>query len=48
MKINSYRPFILDKIREAYIDKIHYNNNKVSSDVNKLRYFKLQYTDKHS
>ena len=36
LKRNSYPTFILDKITKAYIDKIHYNNNKVSSEVNKL------------
>ena len=36
LKRNSYPPFILDIIIKAYIDKIHYNNNKVSSEVNKL------------
>ena len=36
LKRNSYPPFILDKIIKAYIEKIHYNNNKVSSEVNKL------------
>ena len=40
--------FILDKIIKAYIDKIHYNNNKVSSEVNKLRYFILPYIGKYS
>ena len=35
LKRNSYPPFILDKIIKAYIEKIHYNNNKVSSEVNK-------------
>ena len=40
LKRNSYPPFILDKIIKAYINKIHYNNNKVSSEINKLRYFK--------
>ena len=40
LKTNSYPPFILDKIIKTYIDNIHYNNNKVSSEVNKLRYFK--------
>ena len=48
LKRNSYPPFILDKIIKAYIDKIHYNNNKVSSEVNKLRYFKLPYIGKYS
>ena len=48
LKRNSYPPFILDKIIKVYIDKIHYNNNKVSSDVNKLRYFKLPYIGKYS
>ena len=43
-----YHPFILDKIIKAYIDKIHYNNNKVSSGVNKLQYFKLPYIGKYS
>ena len=36
LKRNSYLTFILDKIIKAYIDKTHYNNNKVSSEVNKL------------
>ena len=48
LKRNSYPPFILDKIIKTYIDKIHYNNNKVSPEVNKLRYFKLPYIDKYS
>ena len=48
LKRNSYPPFILDIIIKAYIDKIHYNNNKVSSEVNKLRYFKLPYIGKYS
>ena len=48
LKRNSYPPFILDKIIKAYINKIHYNNNKVSSEINKLRYFKLPYIDKYS
>ena len=48
LKRNSYPPFILDKIIKAYIDKIDYNNNKVSSEVNKLRYFKLPYIGKYS
>ena len=47
-KRNSYPPFILVKIIKAYFDKIHYNNNKVSSEVNKLRYFKLPYIGKYS
>ena len=29
LKRNSYPAFILDKIIKTYIDKIHYNNNKV-------------------
>ena len=41
LKRNSDPPFIIDKIIKAYIDKIHYNNNKVSSEVNKFRYFKF-------
>ena len=45
---SGYPPFILDKIIKAYIDKIRYNNNKVSSEVNKLRYFKLPYIGKYS
>ena len=48
LKRNSYPQFILDKITKAYIDKIHYNNNKVSSEVNKLRYFKLPYIGQYS
>ena len=40
LKRNFYPPFILDKIIKDYINKIHYNNNKVSSEINKLRYFK--------
>ena len=48
LKRNSYPPFILDKIIKTYINKIHYNNNKVSSEINKLRYFKLPYTEKYS
>ena len=48
LKRNSYPPFILDKIIKAYINKIHYSNNKVSSEINKLRYFKLPYIGKYS
>ena len=48
LKRNSYPSFILDKIIKAYIDKIRYRNNKVLSEVNKLRYFKLPYIDKYS
>ena len=48
LKRNSYPPFILDKIIKAYINKIHYNNNKVFSEVNKLRYSKLPYIGKYS
>ena len=48
LKRNSYPSFILDKIIKAYIDKIRYKNNKVLSDVNKLRYFKLPYISKYS
>ena len=48
LKRNSYPPFILDKIIKAYIEKTHYNNNKVSSEVNKLRYFKLSCIGKYS
>ena len=48
LKRNSYLPFILDKIIKAYIDKIHDNNSKVSSEVDKLRYFKLPYISKYS
>ena len=48
LKRNSYPSFILDKIIKAYIDKIRYKNNKVLSDVNKLRYFKLPYIGKYS
>ena len=48
LKRNSYPPFILDKIIKTYINKIHYNNNKVSSEINKLRYFKLPYIGKYS
>ena len=44
---NSYLPFMLDKILKADIDKIHFNNNKVFSEVNK-RYFKLPYIGKYS
>ena len=47
LKRNSYPPFILDKIIKAYMNQIHYNN-KVSSEVNKLRYFKLPYIGKYS
>ena len=46
LKRNSYPPFILDKIIKVYFDKIHYN--KVSFEVNKLRYFKLPYIGKYS
>ena len=48
LKKNSYPPFILDKIMKAYINKIHNNNNKVSSEINRLRYFKLPYVGKFS
>ena len=48
IKRNVYPPFILNKFIKAYIDKIHYNNNKVSPKVYKLRYFKLPYLDKYS
>ena len=48
LKRNSYPPFILDKIIKTYIDKIHYNNNNISSEVNKLRSFKLPYISKYS
>ena len=47
LKRSSYPPFILDKIIKAYMNQIHYNN-KVSSEVNKLRYFKLPYIGKYS
>ena len=47
LKSNSYPPFILDKIIKTYINKINYNNNKVSCEVNKLRYFKLPYIGKY-
>ena len=47
-KRNSYPPFILDKTIKTYINKIYYNNNKVSSKINKLRYFKLPYIGKYS
>ena len=40
LKRNSHPAF---KFIKAYIEKIYYNNNKVSSEVNKLRYFKLLY-----
>ena len=30
------------------INKLHYNDSKVSSEINKLRYFKLPYIDKYS
>ena len=43
LKRNSYPPFNLDKIIKAYINKIHYSNKKVSSEVNKLRHFKVPY-----
>ena len=48
LKRNCYPPFVLDKIIKAYINKIHYSNNKVSSEINKLRYFKLPYIGKYS
>ena len=48
LKRNSYPPFILDKIIKDYIDKTHYSINEVSSDINKLRYFKLPHLGKHS
>ena len=48
LKRNSHPPFILDKIIKTYINKIHYNNNKVSSEINKLQYFKLPYIGKYS
>ena len=48
LKRNSYPPFILDKTIKAYINKIYYSNNQVSSEINKLRYFKLPYIDKYS
>ena len=48
LKRNSYPPFIYNKIMKAYIDKILYNNNKVSSEVNKLWYFKLPCIRKYS
>ena len=44
LKRNSFSSFVLDKIIKTYTDKIHCNNNKVSSEVNKLQYFKLPYT----
>ena len=40
LKRNFYPLFILDKIIKAYIDRIYYNSNKVSFEVNKLHYFK--------
>ena len=46
LKRNSYPPFILDKIIKTYIDKIHYNNNKVSSEVSSD--FKLPCIGKYS
>ena len=48
LKSNSYPPFILDKIIKTYMNKIHYNHNKVFSEINKLRYFKLPYIGKYS
>ena len=33
---------------KAYINKLHYNDSKVSSEINKLRYFKLPYIGKCS
>ena len=33
---------------KAYINKLHYNDSKVSSEINKLRYFKLPYIGKYS
>ena len=48
LKRNSYPPFILDQIIKAYINKIHYNDKKVSSEINKLQYFKLPYIGKYS
>ena len=30
------------------MNKIHYNHNKVFSEINKLRYFKLPYIGKYS
>ena len=48
LKRNSYPPFILDKIIKAYINYINCNNNKVSSEFNKLQYFKLPYIGKYS
>ena len=48
LKRNSYPPFILDKIIKAYINKIHYNNNEVSSEINKSQYSKLPYIGKYS
>ena len=47
-KNNYYPPFILDKNIKAYIVKIRYDNNKVSSEVNKLLYFILPYMGKYS
>ena len=40
--------FFLDKIIKASINKIHYNNNRVSSAINKLRHSKLPYIGKYS
>ena len=48
LKIYSDPPFILNKIIKAYIDKIPYNNNKVSSEVNKLQSFKLPHIGNYS
>ena len=48
LKRNSYPPFILDKIIKAYINKIHYNNNKYSSEINEFRYFTFPYIGKYS
>ena len=39
LKRNFYPLFILDKIIKAYTDRIYYNSNKVSFEVNKLHYF---------
>ena len=48
LKRDFYTSFILDKIIKACIGKIHYNNKKVSFEVNKLRYFELPHIGKCS
>ena len=48
LKRNSFPPFLIDKIFDKLIDKVHSNSDQSNPESDKTRFYKLPYTGKYS